>query len=206
MPEREQGPTGHEQETEVPIAPAPTENTANLHDVRLILLDKLVDFVPQLSNVPGLLAIPFVQVMLMLTSDLDGQDERDKACVERLLFTLVNELNMDKPDTDDICQRSNKREVHLIIMRLLSASSVFFFVFAIFTSCLFLGVLMSRSKYGVNGDGGASSGKSWGQQQQQQTPESPSFVSKTTAAILSKAGVIDYCLDLLKALLDYWKT
>ena len=56
----------------------------------------------------------------MLTSDLEGQDERDKACVERLLKILVKELNMDNPNTNDICQRSNEREVHLVIMRLLS--------------------------------------------------------------------------------------
>lgn len=56
----------------------------------------------------------------MLTSDLDGQDERDKACVERLLQMLVKELEMDKPDTNNICERTNKREVHLVIMRLLS--------------------------------------------------------------------------------------
>lgn len=57
----------------------------------------------------------------MLTADLDGQDDRDKACVERLLQMLVKELEMvDKPDTKNICERSNKREVHLVIMRLLS--------------------------------------------------------------------------------------
>jgi E3 ubiquitin-protein ligase UBR4 len=62
----------------------------------------------------------FCQVVLMLTADLDGQDERDKTCVEHLLQMLVKELEMDKPDTNNICERSNKREVHLVIMRLLS--------------------------------------------------------------------------------------
>lgn len=56
----------------------------------------------------------------MLTSDMDGQDEQDRACFESLLHTLVNELDMKKPDTENICERSNKREVHLVIMRLLS--------------------------------------------------------------------------------------
>lgn len=146
------------------------ELTAKLHTVRLLLLDRLMQFVPNLTTVPGVLAIPFMQVLLMLTSDLDGQEERDKACVERLLHILVNELEMDKPDTNNICQRSNKREVHLVIMRLLS-------------------VLMSRSKYSAKTQS-----------------ENPNFVSQTTAAILSKAGVIDYCLTLLKSLLEYWKT
>lgn len=56
----------------------------------------------------------------MLTADLDGQEEKDKTCVERLLRILVTELEMDKPDTNNIWQRTNKREVHLVIMRLLS--------------------------------------------------------------------------------------
>lgn len=77
-------------------------------------------FIPEVTSVPGVLAIPYMQVILMLTSDIDGQDERDKACVERLLNILVNELEMDKPDIADICKRTNKREVHLIIMRLIS--------------------------------------------------------------------------------------
>ncbi|KYM95161.1 E3 ubiquitin-protein ligase UBR4 [Cyphomyrmex costatus] len=146
------------------------EITVKLHAIRLSLLDKFTQFVPNLINVRGVLAIPFMQVVLMLTADLDGQDERDKACVERLLQMLVKELEMDKPDTNNICERSNKREVHLVIMRLLS-------------------VLMSRSKYAAK------------------TPsDNPNFVSQTTAAILSKAGIIDYCLTLLQALLDYWKT
>ncbi|XP_018357502.1 PREDICTED: E3 ubiquitin-protein ligase UBR4 isoform X6 [Trachymyrmex cornetzi] len=146
------------------------EITVKLHAIRLSLLDKFTQFVPNLINVRGVLAIPFMQVVLMLTADLDGQDERDKACVERLLQMLVKELEMDKPDTNNICERSNKREVHLVIMRLLS-------------------VLMSRSKYAAK-----------------TSSDNPNFVSQTTAAILSKAGIIDYCLTLLQALLDYWKT
>ncbi|XP_046612558.1 E3 ubiquitin-protein ligase UBR4 isoform X2 [Neodiprion virginianus] len=146
------------------------ENTTKLHSIRLLLLDRLVQFIPHLTNVSGVLAIPFMQVILMLTSDLDGQDERDRTCIENLLKALVKELEMDKPDTTNICQRSSKREVHLVIMRLLS-------------------VLMSRSKYNSKAQ-----------------IENPNFVSQTTAAILSKAGVIDYCLTLLKSLLEYWKS
>lgn len=36
--------------------------------------------------------------------------------------------------------------------------------------------------------------------------ESSNFISQMAASILSKAGVIDYCSTLLKALLEYWKT
>lgn len=62
----------------------------------------------------------------MLTSDLDGQEEKDRACVERLLRILVTELEMDKPDTSNICQRSNKREVHLVIIQFLSKSEFYY--------------------------------------------------------------------------------
>lgn len=85
-----------------------------------------MQFIPNLTNVSGVLSIPFMQVVLMLTSDLDGQEERDRACVEQLLNILVKELEMDKPDTNEICTRSNKREVHLVIMRLLSELDLHF--------------------------------------------------------------------------------
>ncbi|XP_035739496.1 protein purity of essence-like isoform X1 [Vespa mandarinia] len=156
---------GNDQECDTSV-----EGATKLHSIQLLLLDKLTQFIPDLTNVPGVLVIPYMQVILMLTSDLDGQDERDRACVERLIHMLVKELEMDKPDTNNICQRTNKKEVHLVIMRLLS-------------------VLMSRSKYNTKSPS-----------------ENPNFVSQTVATILSKAGVIDYCLTLLKALLEYWKT
>ncbi|KAK2587955.1 hypothetical protein KPH14_004040 [Odynerus spinipes] len=165
----EQGSTEQEQGTEQECDTT-VEGAAKLHSIRLLLLDKLTQFIPDLTNVPGVLVIPYMQVILMLTSDLDGQDERDRACVERLIHMLVKELEMDKPDITNICQRTNKKEVHLVIMRLLS-------------------VLMSRSKYNTKSPS-----------------ENPNFVSQTVATILSKAGVIDYCLTLLKALLEYWKT
>lgn len=38
------------------------EITAKLHTIRLLLLDKLMRFVPNLTNVPGVLTIPFMQV------------------------------------------------------------------------------------------------------------------------------------------------
>lgn len=145
------------------------ETISKLHAIRLSLLENFTQFIPEMINVSGVLSIPFMQVLLMLTSDLDGQDERDRNSVERLLNVLVNELNMDSPDINDINIRTNKREVHLVIMRLLS-------------------VLMSRSKYNIKTQS-----------------ENANFVSQMTAGILSKAGVIDYCLTLLKALLEYWK-
>jgi hypothetical protein len=67
-------------------------------------------------------------------------------------------------------------------------SVVYISLFCFICIMYFLGVLMSRSK---------SNTKSTG--------DNSSFVSQTTAAMLLQAGVIDYCLILLKALLQYWK-
>jgi E3 ubiquitin-protein ligase UBR4 len=56
----------------------------------------------------------------MLTSDLDGDEEKDRACLESLLAEIISELHMKQPDTNNICERNEEREVHLVIMRLLS--------------------------------------------------------------------------------------
>jgi len=56
----------------------------------------------------------------MLTSDLDGEEEKDRTCLESLLVAIISDLHMKQPDTKNICERTKEREVHLVIMRLLS--------------------------------------------------------------------------------------
>jgi hypothetical protein len=56
----------------------------------------------------------------MLTSDLDGEEEKDRACLESLLTEIISDLCMKQPDTNNICERNEEREVHLVFMRLLS--------------------------------------------------------------------------------------
>jgi E3 ubiquitin-protein ligase UBR4 len=56
----------------------------------------------------------------MLTSDLDGEEEKDRACLESLLTAIISDLCMKQPDINNICDRNKQREVHLVIMRLLS--------------------------------------------------------------------------------------
>ena len=56
----------------------PVENefeatNVKLHALRLSLLDQLVNFLPSLREVGGPRCIPFIQVILMLTTDLDGK-------------------------------------------------------------------------------------------------------------------------------------
>ena len=64
--------------------------------VRLMLLERLLQHLPQLHNVGGVHAIPYMQVILMLTSDLDGEDDKDKGALDDLLAQLIAELGMHK--------------------------------------------------------------------------------------------------------------
>lgn len=67
-----------------------------LHMVRLMLLERLLQHLPQLHSVGGVRAIPYMQVILMLTADLDGEDEKDKGALDDLLSLLIAELGMHK--------------------------------------------------------------------------------------------------------------
>ncbi|XP_078094991.1 E3 ubiquitin-protein ligase UBR4 isoform X5 [Mustelus asterias] len=146
-------------------------HTSNrLHMVRLMLLERLLQHLPQLRHVGGVRAIPYMQVILMLTADLDGEDEKDKGALDNLLSQLIAELCMDKKDVSKKNDRSPLNEVHLVIMRLLS-------------------VFMSRTKSGSKS-----------------ASEASSLISNATATALLSSGAIDYCLHVLKSLLDYWKT
>jgi len=114
--------------------------------VRLMLLERFLQQLAQLHNVGGVQAIPYMQVVLMLTSDLDGEDEKDKGALDDLLAQLIAELGMHKKviinlfmmslnrnvkmfysvhaiapqDVSKKNERSSINEVHLVIMRLLS--------------------------------------------------------------------------------------
>ncbi|KAF3820259.1 hypothetical protein GH733_015768 [Mirounga leonina] len=147
-------------------------HTSNrLHMVRLMLLERLLQTLPQLRNVGGVRAIPYMQVILMLTTDLDGEDEKDKGALDNLLSQLIAELGMDKKDVSRKNERSALNEVHLVVMRLLS-------------------VFMSRTKSGSKSS----------------ICESSSLISSATASALLSSGAVDYCLHVLKSLLEYWKS
>ncbi|XP_057678820.1 E3 ubiquitin-protein ligase UBR4 isoform X1 [Corythoichthys intestinalis] len=141
-----------------------------LHMVRLMLLERLLQHLSQLHNVGGVQAIPYMQVILMLTSDLDGEDEKDKGALDDLLAQLIAELGMHKKDVAKKNDRCAMNEVHLVIMRLLS-------------------VFMSRTKSGSKS-----------------SSESSSLISNATATALLSLGAVDYCLHVLKSLLEFWKS
>ena len=71
------------------------------------------------------------KVVLMLTSDLDSDEDKDRGALDVLLTALISQLNMAATDkTGELSSRSLNHEVQLVIMRLLS-------------------VLMSRTKAGT---------------------------------------------------------
>ncbi|KAL3276929.1 hypothetical protein HHI36_012295 [Cryptolaemus montrouzieri] len=152
-----------------------SENSGRLHVLRLQLLERLIEYLPKLKNVDGVRAIPFLQVVLQLTFDLDGHSERDRACLNSLLSAVLNELELNMPNVSDYINRDKQKEVQLVLMRLLS-------------------VLMSRCK-----TSSSSSSKSSSNQ------DNIAFISRTTATVLHKADVIAFCNKLLQSLLVYWK-
>ncbi|CAH1119052.1 unnamed protein product [Phaedon cochleariae] len=149
-----------------------SENSSRLHILRLQLLERLIEYLPKLRNIDGARAIPFLQVVLQLTADLDGNCERDRSCLNSLLTVTVAELQLNKDQSDDVCTRTKQREVQLVLLRLLS-------------------VFMQRCKTTPSS--------------KVPTTENSTFVSRTTATILHKAGIIEYCNKLLQSLLSYWR-
>ncbi|XP_047102506.1 protein purity of essence [Schistocerca piceifrons] len=145
-------------------------SSPRIHFLRLALLEHFIGAVSKLKNLGGVKSVPFLQVVLMLTSDLYGNEERSQDCLKQLLSALLNELNLKQPDTSNVSERNKNREVCLVIMRLLS-------------------VMLSRTK---------STSKV--------TTENTSFVSSVTSTTLRESDLINYCLALLKSLLNYWKS
>ena len=94
---------------------------AKLHSLRLSLLNQLVSYMPSLREVGGPRCIPFLQVILMLTTDLEGNEERDSATFDHLLTSLISELSIEENQTTaEPSQRSERREFQLVILRLFS--------------------------------------------------------------------------------------
>lgn len=84
--------------------------------VRLMLLERLLQHLSQLHNVGGVQAIPYMQVILMLTSDLDGEDEKDKGALDDLLAQLIAELGMHKKVTSHLWMMIMCRRVTLQLL------------------------------------------------------------------------------------------
>lgn len=66
-----------------------------LHAIRLLLLDRFTQFVPNLINVRGVLAIPFMQVPLLcyITGCMPGK--LSGKIVLKLLLSITGCVNVD---------------------------------------------------------------------------------------------------------------
>ncbi|XP_052093919.1 E3 ubiquitin-protein ligase UBR4-like [Mytilus californianus] len=112
--------------------------TQRLHSLRLILLERLLHYLPEIREVGGVRAIPYMQVLLMLTSDLDSEEEKDKAALDTLLTALIKELDLFGQEKENVACRNQSYEFKLVLLRLLS-------------------VLLSRTKAGTKASGESSS-------------------------------------------------
>ena len=79
-------------------APEPTEaethSKQRLHSLRLQLLQHLTQALPRVQRVGGVRALPLMQLILALTSDLDLAVERDRLAFDALLQALIEQLDM----------------------------------------------------------------------------------------------------------------
>lgn len=156
------------------------QDMSKLHQLRIVILENFVENFIALDNVNGRQVIPFMQVILMLTTDLDGSQEHEKNIMIKLLSACVDRLEMNPPtQASELAKRSAKSEVQLIILR-------------------FVGILMGKIKTlsSKSGSSGASSAAAI---------DNIQFVASSTAAHLMRNGSIVYCLTLLESFLPYWK-
>nr|XP_049698341.1 E3 ubiquitin-protein ligase UBR4 isoform X1 [Helicoverpa armigera] len=184
--------------------------TRKLHALRLSLLSAALDALPSLRYLPGVRAIPFVQVVLMLAGDLDSSVEGDRTVLDRLLELLVSELDIQSEENPE--ERTDRRELQLAIMRLeLLVSELDMHGDETpppihertnrrelqLVIMRLLSVLMARWKTSATGGpvpraevtGGACA----------------AHVSRLAAAALVRAGAPAHCFRVLSALLPYWK-
>ena len=173
-------PTGGKLESVKDEEDSSDQDSSKLHQLRIVILESLVDNFSALDDVPGRQVIPMMQVILMLTTDLDGSQENERNIMTKLLTACVDRLEMNPPtQATQLAKRSSKSEVQLIILR-------------------FVGILMGKIKTLSSKSGGATVSAA--------TVDNIQFVASTTAAHLMRSGAIVYCLTLLESFLPYWKS
>ncbi|XP_023302423.2 protein purity of essence [Lucilia cuprina] len=153
------------------------EKLAKLHDLRIAILESIISNINTLDDCNGLQAIPLIQVILMLTTDLNGNNERDQKILNDLLTALVDYVEMDSiPTASKMKDKSQKNEVRLALLSL-------------------FGVLMGKTK---SKQAGTTSPP-------HQFKDNASFVASTTASIMSNNGAFTFCLVVMESLQQHWK-
>ncbi|KAI1305186.1 E3 ubiquitin-protein ligase UBR4 [Halotydeus destructor] len=146
-----------------------------LHSLRIVLLEKLIECLPSLREVGGVRCIPVMQVMLMLSSDLESEDEVDMSKLSLLLDRLLRELQFGSSGKEEMTERTRNHEVQLIIMR-------------------FLSIMMSRIK---SSSPSGSSSKDGGSMSLLPVP--------LISSVILSSNLLELCLHMLVSLLDYWR-
>lgn len=153
----------------------------------------MVDNIKTLETTNGPQSIPFMQVLLMLTADLDGSQESDQAAMTKLLAALIERLEIrPTANTLQMQSRNSKTEVQFVILRFLS---------------VLMGKIKSSSKSMVSSStaaGASSSSSSAIMTSLRYYRDNSTFVASATANALMEAGCIPYCLEVLKSFLPYW--
>ncbi|CAL1532573.1 unnamed protein product [Lymnaea stagnalis] len=97
-----------------------TDTTQRLHILRLKFLETLLNYFPEVQKVGGVRSVPYMQVLLMLTTDLEPDEDKDRAALDLFLTTIIRELDLSGKDLQQISCRSDHFEVKLILLRLVS--------------------------------------------------------------------------------------
>ncbi|EDW12890.2 uncharacterized protein Dmoj_GI22475 [Drosophila mojavensis] len=153
------------------------EKLSKLHDLRIAVLESIIEHLSTFDMCNGLQAIPLIQVILMLTTDLNGNNERDQQVLHDLLTALVDYVEIGKRGVATKMEtKCPGNEVRLALLSL-------------------FGVMMGKTKSKQTGTTSPP----------HQFKDNSSFVASTTANVLSKRGAFVYALEALNTLLVHWK-
>ena len=54
----------------------------------------MLQYLGEVGEVGGERTVPFMQVLLMLTSDMDSEEDRDRAILDTFLTSLIQQLDL----------------------------------------------------------------------------------------------------------------
>ena len=54
----------------------------------------MLQYLGEVGEVGGERTVPFMQVLLMLTSDMDSEEDRDRAILDTFLTSLIHQLDL----------------------------------------------------------------------------------------------------------------
>lgn len=77
-----------------PVEAHEQEQSEKCYVLRCTVLERMIDKLDKLDNVGGVQAIPFMQVVHMLTMDLDGNSELGQRVMYKLLSAFIKKLEM----------------------------------------------------------------------------------------------------------------